>query len=166
MQKNSILWETPRNGLILLASSWVIAYAGYVFVLQTPYFFSRARLAYGIFAWILLLLALYALQVKTGPVYALPGRKFPIGVAGLFLFLNLLWVALFHRIPYTFMWMPSQRVTIAPLSADAEIEIKQFVIENGGYQGINQFAVHEGWLDRINGFFRQSGDEGDLLWGG
>jgi len=146
--------------------SLVIAYASYAWILQTPFFFSRSRLALGGILWAALTIILVICRLDRSRLFQQPWRNLLPAVGSLFVLLNLLAAAFFSRVPYTYLLLPQHSVVVQSLSPASQIEIRSFTTENEGLQEIHRFLPTEQWRGLGSSLTSQLGAESPLVWQG
>ena len=131
--------------VVLLLTSFILAYTGYIYFLQPPAFFSRSRLALA-FCICILLFSLFHLGLKRLTLDQLLTRRSVWGLAGIFILINLIAAGYSLQTPYTYLLLPAQTVRIRPLSNDT-IKLVSYDTELVKEISINSFERHDGWSE-------------------
>ncbi|MFN2197779.1 MAG: hypothetical protein ACK2UW_16785 [Anaerolineales bacterium] len=150
--------------LALFLASFVTAYTLYVYVVQTPTFFSRSRLAIAGLLWVAILAG--------GIVFIRGGHRPAVtraagwSIAALFLLLNLLAAGRLFRIPYTYVLLPVQTVQVQPLPGGQPVELISFSTELVDSLSLENFQTRDGWEAQGNHIVQMPGSRAPLVWQG
>ncbi|HZD57785.1 MAG TPA: hypothetical protein VE136_13720 [Anaerolineales bacterium] len=158
MQNRIIKAVTP------ILASLILSYAGYTYFLQPQTFFSRSRLVLAFLIWILVLFLFY-LGLRPFSIDQLLTGRSNWGVAGIVILLNLIAAGYSVRIPYTYLFLPSQTVRISPLSNDT-IKLVSYNTELVKEISITNFKNHAGWNEANNQIRHEKAKDQDLIWQG
>jgi hypothetical protein len=150
--------------VVLLLTSFILAYTGYIYFLQPPAFFSRSRLALAFCIWILLF-SLFHLCLKRLTLDQLLTRRSVWGLAGIFILINLIAAGYSLQTPYTYLLLPAQTVRIRPLSNDT-IKLVSYDTELVKEISISSFERHDGWSEVNHQIKHEKGQDQDLVWQG
>ena len=158
--------KSNRKFLLPIFTSLVFAYAIYVYVLQTPTYLSRSRLLVALFVAAVLFL-LFCWAETRFRIFKLLGKQTRWGVLSLFIFLNLFFVGFLSQIPYTYVLLPTQSVSIFPTSAISNqkpVRITSFDTELVNGVSLPNFTEYTGWQTKANTIVQDNKLSGPLTW--
>ncbi len=163
-QFSSVFSTYLRKAFIPAFVSLIISYTVYAWILQTPYFYSRTRLALSGLLWVTLTALLLIFRLDRPSLLQQPWRKLIPGIGSLLIIFNLVISLYLVKIPYTYLLLPKQTVVIQPLTLDGEIEIVSFTTENEGLQKIKRFLPTDRWEGLGQRITHIPGGDGALTW--
>ncbi len=88
-QISTVFYTYLRRVIVPALVSLIISYTVYAWVLQTPYFFSRSRLAIAMLIWAAITFLLSFFRIDLAGLLRQPWRKFLSGIGSLFIIFNL-----------------------------------------------------------------------------
>ncbi len=151
--------------LLSAFASLFISYSIYVYLLQTPTFLSRSRFILAALLGGILFFLLWWAESRFR-IFTLPDKQTRWGVISLFVFINLILAGFLFDIPYTYIFLPTQTVSVLPTHGEGQIHISGFDTELVEGVSLPNFAKNAGWQMKTNTISSMSEPASALVWRG